>query len=85
MATSIYLSSNYGDFGAFSQKNSHGTRFYFVTVGVKSPHQKKKKKKKEEKRGKKNKLDPAGSQKIKIFLNFSTFPSSLEPNLAKSS
>jgi hypothetical protein len=31
---------------------------------VKSPHQKKKKKKK------KNKLDPAGSQKIKEFLNF---------------
>jgi hypothetical protein len=34
---------------------------------------------------KKNKLDPAGSPKIKEFLNFSTFPSSPQPNLAKSS
>jgi hypothetical protein len=41
-------------------------------------HTKKRKKKKKKKKKKKNKLNPAGSQKIKEFLN-------LWPNLAKSS
>jgi len=67
MATSDFLSSNYGDFGAISSKKIRLALGFILSPWCENLHTKKRKKKKKKK--KKNKLNPAGSQKIKEFLN----------------